>query len=135
MDVEGVVFALAASRKGGDAVLLAQAGHAFAATGEDLVRVGLVADVPDQTIVGRVEDVVQGDGQLDDAQAGTEMPAGLANRVEQLLAQFVGQCFELGFAQTAQAGRSVSTVEQRRRRAFAGDLLKRRGHQANRYEF
>jgi hypothetical protein len=63
------------------------------------------------------------------------MPAGLTDRVEQLLAQFVGQGLKLGFAQAAQAGGSIGTVEQRRRRAFAGDLLKRRGHQANRFEF
>jgi hypothetical protein len=41
---------------------------------------------------------VQRDGQLDDAQAGTEMPTGLADRVEQFLAQLIGQGFQLGFA-------------------------------------
>lgn len=55
-------------------------------------------DVPQQTVVRRVEDVMQRDGQLDHAQAGTEMPTGLTDRVEQFQAQLIGQGFQLGFA-------------------------------------
>ncbi|MOA01547.1 hypothetical protein D3C78_1209620 [compost metagenome] len=134
-DTKGVVLALGAAREGGQAVLLAQGVHALAATGEDLVRIGLMTDVPHQPVVRGVENVVQGNRQLDDAQAGTEMPAGLTNGIEQLLAQFVSQVLQVGFSQPTQAGRRIGTVEQRRDRAFAGDLLKRRGHQANRYRY
>ncbi|MNE32094.1 hypothetical protein D3C80_1256890 [compost metagenome] len=109
-DAEGVVLALGTAREGGDAVLLAQAAHRLAATGEDLVRIGLMADVPHQTVVGCVEDVMQGDRQLDNAQAGTEMSASLAYRIEQLLAQFIGQGVELRFTQPTQAGRGVGAV-------------------------
>ena len=42
---------------------------AVAPPGEDLVRIGLVADIPDQPVARRVEDVMQRDGQLDHAQA------------------------------------------------------------------
>ncbi len=97
-DAKGVVLALGAARECGNAVLLTQAGHAFAATGEDLVRIRLMPDVPQQTVVRGVEDVMQRDGQLDHAQAGTEMPTGLADRVEQFQAQLIGQGFQLGFA-------------------------------------
>ena len=45
--------------------------HAVAPAGEDLVRIGLVADVPDEAVVRRVEDVVQRDGQLDRAEVAT----------------------------------------------------------------
>lgn len=119
-NAKGVVLAFAAAREGRDTVLLAQAEHAVTAPGEDLVRVGLVPHVPHQPVVRGVEHVVQGDGQLDDAQTGTKMPTGLPNGVEQFLAQFVGQRFQVGFGQPAQAGRRVSAVEQRRDRAFAG---------------
>ena len=40
-----------------------------AAAGEDLVRVALVADVPDQAVDRRLVQPVQGDGELDHAQA------------------------------------------------------------------
>ena len=43
------------------AAVLAQGAIAAPAAGEDLVRVGLVADVPDQPVVRRVEHVVQRD--------------------------------------------------------------------------
>jgi len=132
-DAKGVVLALGATRKGGDTVLLAQGAHALATASEDFMRIRLMAHVPHQPVVRGVEHVMQRDGQLDDAQAGTEMPTGLADRVEQFQAQLIGQGFQLGFTQTTQAVRRGSTVEQRRGRAFAGNLLKRRGHQANRY--
>ena len=45
-DAEGVVVAFAALGKTGQAALLAHAVHTLAPAGEDLVRVGLVADVP-----------------------------------------------------------------------------------------
>ena len=53
-------------------VFLAQAADTVAAFGQDFVRVGLVSHVPDQPVVGGVEDPVQRDGQLDHAQTGTQ---------------------------------------------------------------
>ena len=64
----------------GKPAFLAQRADAVAAAGQDLVRIGLVADIPDQPVVRRVEDVVQRDRQLDDAEAGAEMAAGDARR-------------------------------------------------------
>ena len=78
--------------------------HALAPAGQDFVRIGLVAHVPDQPVVGRVEDIVQRHGQLDRAQVGTQVAAGLGNAVEHIGAQFVGQRLELGAGQAA-AGR------------------------------
>ena len=45
---ERVVFALRALGEAGQAAALAQRADAVAAAGEDLVRIGLVADVPDR---------------------------------------------------------------------------------------
>ena len=92
---ERVVFALGALGEAGQAVAHAQRADAVAAAGEDLVRIGLMADVPDQAVLGRVEHVVQGDGQLDDAQAGAQMAAGDRHRVDGFGAQFVGNLPEL----------------------------------------
>ena len=57
---------------------------AVAPAGEDLVRIGLVADIPDQPVARRVEDVVQRDRQLDDAEPGAEMAAGDRDRGDRL---------------------------------------------------
>ena len=56
---ERVVFALGALGEAGQAAAHAQRADAVAAAGEDLVRIGLMADVPDQPVARRVEHVVQ----------------------------------------------------------------------------
>jgi hypothetical protein len=49
---ERVVFALRALGEAGQAAALAQRADAVAPSGQNLVRIGLVADVPDQPVVG-----------------------------------------------------------------------------------
>src|SRR5690606_38812701 len=132
-DAKGVVLAFAASREGGKTVLLAQAGHLFATPGEDLVRIGLMANVPDQTVVRRIEDVMQCDGQLDDAEARAEVPAGLADAIEQFKAQLVGEPFEFRLAQTPQLRRRGGAVKERRLRAKPRNLMERLEHLAHRF--
>ena len=85
-----------------------------AAAGQDLVRVGLVADVPDQPVVRGVEDVVQGHGELDHAQPGAEMPARHRHGVDGLLAQLGRQLHQAGAAEAAQVAGLVDLVEKRR---------------------
>ena len=106
-DAEGVVLAFFALRERRDAVLLLDRVDAVAAAGEDLVRIALVADVPDQAVVRRVVQVVQRDGQLDHAQAGAEMAAALAHRFDQVGAQFLGDRGQFGFVELAQVGGDV----------------------------
>ena len=90
---EGVVFAFRAVGEGADAALGADGGHPVLAASQDLVGVGLVSDVPDQLVVGGVEDIMQGDGQLDRAQARRKVPAGDADGLGQVVAQFFGEDF------------------------------------------
>ena len=77
--------------KPGQAAALAQRAHALAPAGQNLVRIGLMADIPDQFVVGRVEHVVQRDREFDDAQPRAQMPAGDGDDVDRLLTQFVGE--------------------------------------------
>ena len=79
-DAEAVVDALGARREGREAAALLDAAEPPPAAGQHLVRIGLVADVPDQAVVGRVEDVVERDRELDRAEAGGEVPAQRARR-------------------------------------------------------
>ena len=92
---ERVVFALGALGEAGEAAALAQRADAVAAAGEDLVRIGLVADVPDQPVARRVEDVVQRHRQLDHAKPGAEMAAGDRDGVDRLPPQLVGKLAQL----------------------------------------
>jgi hypothetical protein len=90
-DAEGVVFALFAAREAGNAALHAQLGHARAAAGQRLVRIGLVADVPDQAVGRGVEDIVQGHGEFNRAEIRGQVAAGLGYRFNDEGAQLLGQ--------------------------------------------
>ena len=43
------------------------------ASGQDFVPVSLMSDVPNDPVVGRIEDIMQGDGQFDSTEAGSQM--------------------------------------------------------------
>ena len=88
---ERIVFALGALGEAGQAAALAQGADALAPAGQDLVRVGLVADVPDQPVARRLEHAVQGNRQLDHAEPGAEMAARHRDRVDRLLPQLVDE--------------------------------------------
>ena len=78
--------------------------HRLAPAGQDLVRVGLVADVPDDAVVRRVEDVVQRDRELDGAEVRRQVAAGLRDRIEQERAQLARELAQLARGR-ARAGR------------------------------
>ena len=111
---ERIIGALAALGEAGEPAALAQGADPVAAAGEDLVRIALMPDVPDQPVVGRVEDIVDGDGQLDDAEPGAEMPAGRTHGRDRLRAQLVGELAKLLRIELAQVLGRIDGIEQRR---------------------
>ena len=115
---EGVVLALAAPRKAGQALVLAQRGHLVAPAGENLVRIGLVPHVPDQPVTRGVEHIVQRDGQLHRAQIGRQVPPGTRHGVQNELPQLVGKLGQFLPVQRAQVGWTVDTGQQRFGRGF-----------------
>ena len=80
---EGVVLAFTAAQEAAQPALAANGVHGVPAPGQDLVRVGLVSDIPDQPVVRGIEHAVQGDRQLHRSQAGREVAAGVGNRFNQ----------------------------------------------------
>ena len=56
---EGVVLALGAVGEARQAFVLADAAHALFAAGENLMDINLVADVPDDLVLRRIEETVQ----------------------------------------------------------------------------
>jgi hypothetical protein len=57
-------------------------------TGQYLMRIRLVPDVPDQPIFGCIEDVVQRDCQFDYAKARAQVAPGDGNRLYGLCPEF-----------------------------------------------
>ena len=67
---ERVIFRLTASRKTRDAAMLAQPRHIPAPAGQDLVRIGLMTDIPDNAIMRRIENVMNRQRKLYGAKIG-----------------------------------------------------------------
>ena len=98
---ERVVFALRTLGEARQAPALAQGSDAVAPPGQNLMRIGLMADIPDQPVARRIEDVMQRDGELDDAEPRAKMAAGDGYRVDELLAQLFGNLLQIGFRELA----------------------------------
>lgn len=109
---EGIVFGLGAFGEAGEPAALTKRVHLPAAAGEDFVRVGLVADIPDEFVSGRVEHGVDGDGELDDAEAGAEVAAGFGDGLNHVAAEFFGEDFQFGVAQRFHVGGDVNAVKK-----------------------
>ena len=109
---EHVEIALAAAQESARPVGLFDPAQSFAPTGEGLVSVGLVADVPDDAIPGCVEYPMERDSQLDGAEASREVSAALRSESDQVRAQRAADGVQPIYAQAAQiAGlTSESTV-------------------------
>ena len=111
---ERIILALGTLGEAGEAAALPQRADAGAPAGEDLVGIGLVADVPDQHVARRIEHVMDRNRQLDDAESRSEMAAGDAHGGDHLRAQFAGELTQLIGRESAQLLRRVGTVEERR---------------------
>ena len=79
---KGVVDAFVGLGETGKAPRLAEGVEAVLPAGEDLVGVALVADVPDDAVLRRVEHPVEGDRQLHRPQVGGEVAAGAGDVVD-----------------------------------------------------
>ena len=77
------------------------------------MRVGLVADVPQHLVARGVEQRVDGDRDLAGAEVGAEVPADLAHRVDQQLADLLRDLLQLVLGEAVQVLRAVDAVEER----------------------
>ena len=86
---ERVVFTFRALGEAGKAAAFSQRADAILSPGENLVRIGLMANIPDQPVGRRIEQIVDRDCKLDDAQPGAKMSAGDGDSLDRLLAQLI----------------------------------------------
>lgn len=122
--LDDVMVGLGAGGVAGEAALALEPGEVLAA-GEQLVHVALVAGVPEHLVPGRLEDPVQGDGELDDAQVGAEVSAGLGHRVHEEGADLVREPVQLAEAEPVQVARSLDAGQQIHPCLLAFELIER----------
>ena len=109
--IKGALVALGETRQ---SPRLAQRADTVAASGQDLVRIGLVADVPDDPVLGGIEHVVERDRQLDHAQPRAEVPPGYRNGTDRLGPELGRHLTKIALRESPEKVRRVDTVEQRR---------------------
>ena len=102
-----VVLGLGDGAEGRKAAVLADRAQLVTAPGEDLVRVGLVADVPEDLVARRVEHAVDRDRQLAGAKVRAEVAADLADRVDDQLAHLLRDLLEVRVGQVVEVLRTV----------------------------
>ena len=74
---KGIKGRFTAFGKAGQPVFLAQGFDLRAPPCQDLVRIGLMTDIPDQPVMRRLKNIMQCHGQLDNAKPGPQMSARL----------------------------------------------------------
>uniref|UniRef100_J1RUT9 Dehydrogenase n=1 Tax=Streptomyces auratus AGR0001 TaxID=1160718 RepID=J1RUT9_9ACTN len=110
--LDDVMGGLGAGGVAGQAALGLELAEVLTA-GEKLVDVGLVPGVEEHLVLGRVEDTVQGDGQLDHTEVRAEVSAGLGHLVDKEGTDLPRQLLELLRVQSVQIARSPDTGQQR----------------------
>ena len=110
---EGVVLALRPLGEAGQPASLAEGADPRAPAGQDLVRIALMADIPDQDVFGGIEQVVKGYGELDHSDPGPEVASGVGDRVDRLGAELVGEQLELPHGQSPEVVGPLDQVEMR----------------------
>ena len=98
---ERVILALRAFGEARKTAALTDGADPVAPTGNDFMRIALVAHIPDEAIIRRVEDVMDRSRQLNNAKPCAQMPAGHRHCVNHLSAQLIGELAQLRFLELA----------------------------------
>lgn len=69
--VKGIIGTFFPFWKAAESFILADGVKLVPPTGDQFMGIDLMAHIPDQLVVGGVEDVVEGQGKLDNTQAGS----------------------------------------------------------------
>src|SRR5450759_1225908 len=111
--VEDVVRRLAPAREAPDPAELAERPEPRVPAGQQLVRIGLVAGVPDDPVAGRLEDPVQRQRDLNDAERRAKMAAGGRDGGDDRAPDLLRQLQEPGFAEAAKVARALESWQDR----------------------
>ena len=109
---ERIIGALRPFGEATQTTLFAQRANAVAPPGQDLVRIALMRDVPDQLVARRVEHGVQRNGQFHHAETRAQVTARLADRTDRLSTQLVSKTAQLWIRKAFHVGRGHDSVQR-----------------------
>ena len=108
---EGVVGAFAHLWEAADAAIGADGLEGFAAAGQYFVGIGLMPHIPDEFVVGCVEDIVEGYSELDGAEARGQVAGMGREGVNDICTQFVGNALQFVRIELFEVGGTVDVAK------------------------
>ena len=117
---ERIVFAFGSFGKTAQPAALAKCADANTTTGENLVGIALMPNVPDQLVARCIEYSMDGDGQFDDAQPGAQMTTCYGHCRNRFSAKFIGHSTQLAVRKVLQVLRLADFIQQRRGGSVVG---------------
>ena len=87
--------------------------HAVTSAGQNFVGITLVTDVPDQPVMGCVEQIVNCDRQFDYTKPGAKVTTGLLDNIDRVVTQFIGKLAQLIFVKLPKIGWKYDSIEER----------------------
>ena len=125
-----VVLALGPPQESTHSLVLTKRLEPAQPAGEQLVTVGLVADVPEDLVARRVKLSVEGDGDLDRTEARPQVASGERHRVDDGQPHLGGKRFEGRAVHVAKGTRGVKRFEDRVLRCLAHPFILRPARRA-----
>ena len=80
-----------------DAFILTQSMKVVAASCDQFVSIDLMTNIPDELVIRGIKDIMQGQGQLHNAEAGSKMPPGFGDCFYDFLSDFLGKNGQVSF--------------------------------------
>ena len=108
-----IVIAFSAAGETSKTTALADRRHALTAACENFMRIGLMADIPDQRVARCVKDIMKCNREFDHAEPGAQMTARLCDGFNHAGAHLFGHALELGLGKFSKVGRALNPFEQR----------------------
>ena len=102
-----VIGAFAPFWETAQSAICAERIKAVSPSGKYLVGIGLVAHIPHQTVVGRIEYIVQSHSQFDSPQTRGQMSRMGGEGVDDIGPQLVGYSLQVAHCQSAQVFRGI----------------------------
>ena len=105
------MIGLGPRRVAGESVSLSKSGESLRAAGDDLVGVALMTGVPENDVLGGVEDSMDGERQFDDAEVRAEMAPMSGDRLDDEIAHLPRQRLELLGGERSEIGWGSDALE------------------------
>ncbi len=109
---ESIVGALLPAGETADSPELAQSVEVLPPARDELVSIGLVPYVPDQTVPGGIENIMEGQGEFYHPQVGGQMSANFGDGTDDFFADLLRQQRKIHRPHLAQVFWAIDLVEQ-----------------------